>query len=59
MVLRDVEGKSLYFAWNFAGVRSSGSHPRVTLKMETRDDQFDEKLALWDRVVDSLSPAQR
>lgn len=59
MVMRDVDGKRLYFMWSFPGEPRSGTKPRVILKMETRDEHLEEKMALWDRLVDSLAPAGR
>ncbi len=57
MILRDSEAKRLYFMWDFPGDAGSGARPRVTLQMESRDERFDEKVALWDRLVDSLRTA--
>jgi hypothetical protein len=57
MVMRDADAKHLHFLWNFPGERSSGAKPEITFTMETADERFDEKLALWNRVVDSLGPA--
>lgn len=59
MIMRDSDAKRLYYLWDFPGEPNSGAHPRITLQMETRDERFEEKTALWDRLVDSLRPAAR
>jgi hypothetical protein len=59
MIMRDSDAKRLYYMWDFPGEPDSGARPRITLQMETRDERFEEKTALWDRLVDSLRPAAR
>ncbi|MDD2335676.1 MAG: T6SS immunity protein Tli4 family protein [Geobacteraceae bacterium] len=48
--------KSLLFAWEFNGKEDSGEYPTTTIEMEAPDGKLDEKIAIWDAVLDSMKP---
>jgi hypothetical protein len=48
--------KSLLFAWEFNGKEDSGEYPTTTIEMEAPDGKLDEKMAIWDAVLDSMKP---
>jgi hypothetical protein len=57
-VLRMTEkGKSsLDFVWEYNGKENSGEYPRIVISMESPDGNLDEKLKIWDAVLDSMKP---
>jgi hypothetical protein len=52
----DNDKKSLLFAWEFNGKEDSGEYPTTTIEMEAPDGKLDEKIAIWDAVLDSMKP---
>ncbi|KIE43484.1 T6SS immunity protein Tli4 family protein [Geobacter anodireducens] len=46
----------LSFAWRFAGRKDSGEHPKILITMECADGHLEEKLQIWDAVLNSLKP---
>ncbi len=50
---------TINFVWEFLGKENSSHQPWIKIDMETEDGQIDEKLALWDSILDSLRPAGR
>ncbi|MFY0523097.1 T6SS immunity protein Tli4 family protein [Archangium gephyra] len=59
LILRYTKGKKrqLYCLWTYAGEAKSGSHPKMSIEMESNLDQDDAKVAVWNQVLDSLRPA--
>jgi hypothetical protein len=59
LILRYTEGKKrqLYFLWTYAGQEKSGSHPKMSIELESNLDQDDAKVALWNQLLDSVRPA--
>jgi len=57
-VLKVKEGKetNLVFTWEFNGKDDSGEYPTTRINMESSDDNLDEKLKIWDAVLDSMKP---
>lgn len=49
----------LSFIWRFAGKKDSGDQPEILIEIEAKDGQLDEKLKLWDAVLNSFKPAGR
>jgi len=50
----------LYFAWKYQGQEDSGEHPEIRMSIqECPDGELDEKLKIWDAVLDSFRPACR
>lgn len=58
MILKTSEGKRtlLAFLWRTPGEERSGKHPEVVIEMETGADNQDEKVALWDGILESMKP---
>ncbi|WP_338270635.1 T6SS immunity protein Tli4 family protein [Geobacter sp. 60473] len=53
----DEEGrKELSFMWRYAGEKDSGEHPKILIEMESADGRIEEKLQIWDAVLNSLKP---
>ncbi len=46
----------LSFLWRYAGKKDLGDHPEIVIEFETVDGQLDEKLKLWDAVLNSFKP---
>jgi hypothetical protein len=47
---------TLSFAWEFNGKVNSGESPRIVITMDTLNSNLDEKLKIWDAVLDSMKP---
>jgi hypothetical protein len=58
MILKSNERNrsNLHFLWTTPGKVSSGNHPKIVVEMESSADQTDEKMALWDILVNSIRP---
>lgn len=46
----------LAFVWEFRGVAGDPMRPHMRLEMETTDEAREAKVALWDRLLDSMQP---
>jgi hypothetical protein len=46
----------LDFTWRFAGEKNSGERPMILITMETPDGNLEEKLKIWDAILDSFKP---
>jgi hypothetical protein len=56
----EAEGeKTLYFMWDFPGEKNSAHATYTIVSMMGRDDHLEEKLAIWDALLDSMRPAGR
>jgi hypothetical protein len=57
-ILRESEKgtKKLVFTWEFNGKEDSGEYPTTTIEMESTDVKLDEKIKIWDAVLDSMKP---
>jgi hypothetical protein len=51
--------KGFSFFWESTGENDSSHHPNSNVTMSTEDGKLDEKLALWDSILDSMRPAGR
>lgn len=48
----------LSFVWTTPGEEGSGKHPEIGIEMDSPDDgKKEEKIALWDALLDSVKPA--
>lgn len=61
LIVRGTEdGKTAFnFQWDYPGRENDSHHPRLGLMMDSKDGRLEEKLALWDAVLNSLRPAGR
>ncbi|MDA8140536.1 MAG: T6SS immunity protein Tli4 family protein [Desulfobacteraceae bacterium] len=50
---------TLAFSWMHLGKKDSAHQPHIIIDMESQDGRPEEKLALWDAVLDSMRPAGR
>ncbi len=57
-VLRMNDGKKtvLNFAWEYRGRKDSGEYPEMRITMDSADGKLEQKLQIWDAVLDSLKP---
>lgn len=57
-VLRMNDGKKtvLNFAWEYRGRKDSGEYPEMRITMDCADGKLEQKLQIWDAVLDSLKP---
>jgi hypothetical protein len=50
-------GKSeLSFSWEYRGKDDDGEHPVTLITMESPDGKVDEKMRIWDAMLDSMKP---
>jgi len=49
----------LSFLWRYAGKKDSGDHPEIVIEIEAKDGQLEEKLKLWDAVLNSMKPVMQ
>jgi hypothetical protein len=49
--------EELKFLWRFRGEKGSSARPRISIAMESSVEKDDQKVALWNQVLDSLRPA--
>ena len=54
--LTDKDKKTLDFGWEYVGKKDSGEYPTMRITMESPDGNLDEKLKIWDAVLDSMKP---
>ena len=47
---------ALNFVWEYNGKENSGECPRIVITMDTPNGNLDEKLKIWDAVLDSMKP---
>jgi len=52
----DDGNSKLSFSWRFPGEKKSAIAPEILITMETQDGDLDEKLELWDSILDSFKP---
>jgi type VI secretion system (T6SS) Tli4-like immunity protein len=59
LVLHGTEGKKgeLSFTWTTPGEARSGRHPEIGIELTTPDDHQEERLKLWDALLDGITPA--
>ena len=49
----------LSFTWLYTGQVDSGDAPKISIEMEAPDGKVDEKLKLWDALLNSFKPIGR
>ena len=55
--LSDKKGKELFFSWEYQGKENSGVDPEIKIAVEEcPDEDLDEKLKLWDKMLESFRP---
>ncbi|MCJ8503098.1 T6SS immunity protein Tli4 family protein [Desulfatitalea sp. M08but] len=61
LIIRGTEdGKTaLNFQWDYPGRENDNHHPRIGFMMDSEDGRLEEKLALWDAVLNAMRPAGR
>ncbi len=51
-------GPKLYFGWKYQGKEDSGEHPEIRIAIQqVPNGELDEKLKIWDDLLDSFRPA--
>lgn len=55
----DGRHKNVSFDWEFLGRLESGDYPMVQITMDTKADNLDAKIAIWDKAIESFRPAGR
>jgi len=58
VVFRTTDSKKtvLNFGWEFPGEKDSGEKPEIQITMDSPDGNLDEKLKIWDAILDSFKP---
>lgn len=54
--MNDGRGPVLNFAWEYRGRKDSGEYPEMRITMDSADGKLEQKLQIWDAVLDSLKP---
>lgn len=54
--MTDKDKDALNFVWEYNGKENSGECPRIVITMESPDGNLEEKLKVWDAVLDSMKP---
>ena len=49
------EETEINFVWEFLGEKNSAHHPWIKIDMNTEDGLIEEKIAVWDAILDSVS----
>jgi hypothetical protein len=49
----------LSFTWLYTGKTDSGDAPKISIEMETPDGRAEEKMKVWDAILDSIQPVGR
>ncbi len=57
--LDDQGEKQLSFMWRYAGEPDSGERPEVLIEMEAENGKLQEKMKVWDAVLDTMKPMYR
>lgn len=52
----DGEKRMLSFDWEYLGREDSGEHPEILISMESPDGDLEEKLKIWDSILNSITP---
>lgn len=57
-VLRMNDGKTtvLNFAWEYRGRKDAGEYPEMRITMDSADSKLEQKLKIWDALLNSLKP---
>lgn len=58
-IMSDKDGTIIDFGWEYAGKEDSGEHPEIQIIMEAPEGKLDEKLRIWDSILDSMKPLYR
>lgn len=54
--MKDKDESQLDFTWRYAGKKDSGEYPKIVISMESPEGNLDEKLKIWDAILDSVKP---
>lgn len=54
--MTDSHRTAISFGWRYAGRKDSGEYPEIVIRMESPDGNLDEKLKIWDAILDSMKP---
>jgi hypothetical protein len=55
--IKEGKRKELMFKWEYNGKDNSGEYPVISIEMQSPSaDKLEEKLRIWDAVIDSMKP---
>ena len=54
--MKSADDAKLSFAWIYNGKKDSGDYPEIEITMESKNSNLDEKLKLWDALLNSFKP---
>ena len=57
--MSDNDSTELFFAWDYQGKENSGEYPEIKIGLESPDGNLEEKLKIWDKLLDSFRPAHK
>jgi hypothetical protein len=50
---------TIRFGWGYSGQLDSAHQPRIKISIATQESRLEEKIALWDSILNSFRPAGR
>lgn len=53
----DGRKKNVSFDWEYAGKVESGEHPMILISIDTQNDALEDKIGIWDRILESFRRA--
>lgn len=54
--MTDSHRTAISFGWRYAGKKDSGEYPEIAFRMESPDGELEEKLKIWDAILESMRP---
>lgn len=54
--MTDSHRAALSFGWRYAGKKDSGEYPEIVIRMESPDAKLEDKLKIWDAILESMKP---
>ena len=55
-LMKSKDDAKFSFAWIYSGKKDSGVFPEIQITMDAKDGQLEEKLKLWDALLNSFKP---
>jgi hypothetical protein len=50
----DGRQKNVSFDWEYLGMVESGEHPKIQITVDTKPDNLDAKILIWEKILDSF-----
>jgi hypothetical protein len=57
--MKSTQRTMISYAWRYPGKVGSGRYPEILISMESPDGDVDDKLDVWDAILDSVEPINK